>query len=195
VNRSALVHHDPERGAETVAQSVTPSSPSPPQAFRDAFIRTFQDHYPRLLRYLDRLSGDPELAADLAQDTFMRLYRRNALPDKPEAWLITVALNLYRNARSTVSRRSRLLSVARALRVHSDAPAPPAQPADASRQRVRRALDALSQRDRNLLLLRAEGYSYHDIASALGLNEASIGTWLARARQAFSEALEVSDAS
>ena len=46
---------------------------------------------------------------------------------------------------------------------------------------MRRALGSLPERDQQMLLLRAEGYSYHDIASALGLNESSIGTLLARA--------------
>ncbi len=36
-----------------------------------------------------------------------------------------------------------------------------------------------------MLLLRAEGYSYQEIAVALQLNQASVGTLLARARDAF----------
>jgi DNA-directed RNA polymerase specialized sigma24 family protein len=36
-----------------------------------------------------------------------------------------------------------------------------------------------------LLLLRAEGYRYRDIAAALELNESSVGTLLARAKSAF----------
>jgi DNA-directed RNA polymerase specialized sigma24 family protein len=46
----------------------------------------------------------------------------------------------------------------------------------------------LPLRERELLLLRAEGYSYRDIASALELNETSVGTLLARARRRFEEA-------
>jgi RNA polymerase sigma-70 factor (ECF subfamily) len=55
---------------------------------------------------------------------------------------------------------------------------------------VRRALDRMPERDCNLLLLRAEGFSYRDIAAALELNEASIGTLLARAKTAFRENYE-----
>jgi RNA polymerase sigma-70 factor (ECF subfamily) len=51
-------------------------------------------------------------------------------------------------------------------------------------------MDVLPERDRKLLLLQAEGFSYRDIASALGLNEASVGTFLARARRAFRTAYE-----
>jgi len=52
------------------------------------------------------------------------------------------------------------------------------------------------ERERRLLLLRSEGFSYRDIAAALELNEASVGTLLARARTAFREIYkEASDAS
>ena len=140
-----------------------------------------------MYRYLDRLTGDPDLAADLAQDTFIRLYRRGTLPDEPRAWLITVGLNLFRNAKTMRSRRLRLLTVDRGTRSHSDAsvPADAAEESAETRRRVRAALDRLPERERHLLLLRAEGYSYKELAAALELNEASVGVMLARARTGF----------
>jgi RNA polymerase sigma-70 factor, ECF subfamily len=104
--------------------------------------------------------------------------------------LITVAMNLFRNVKSMRARRRRLLTIPRAEAVLSDPPPPPGQAVVAtdSRGRVRAALDRLPERERQMLLLRAEGYSYRDIASALELNEASIGTLLARAKRAFREA-------
>jgi RNA polymerase sigma factor (sigma-70 family) len=168
----------------------------PPEAasFHDHFAALFQVHFPRLYRYLDRLSGEPELAADVAQEAFIKLYRRGSLPDAPEAWLISVAMNLVRNAKSTRSRRSRLPTPARSEGVLSNPAPSPEQAAIAqeSRRRVRSAIDRLPDRERRLLLLRAEGYSYRDMAAALDLNEASIGTLLARARAAFRECYEES---
>lgn len=55
---------------------------------------------------------------------------------------------------------------------------------------VRRALDALAPRERALLLMRAEGYSYRELAVALQLTETSVGTLLARARVAFRKTFE-----
>jgi len=160
--------------------------------FHDQFVDLFDAHFHRLYRYLDRLSGEPELAADLAQEAFIRLYRRGSLPDAPEAWLITVALNLFRNARSSRSRRRRLLTLTRGEGVHSDpAPSPDDAPvAEESRRRVRAALERLAERERRMLLLRAEGYSYRDIAAVLELNEASVGVLLARAQRAFRQTYE-----
>jgi RNA polymerase sigma-70 factor (ECF subfamily) len=48
----------------------------------------------------------------------------------------------------------------------------------------------MPERERSLLLLRAEGYSYRDMAAALDLNEASVGTLLARAKKMFREFYE-----
>lgn len=156
-------------------------------SFDEHFVELFHAHFHRLSRYLDRLSGEPDLASDLAQEAFVRLYRRGSAPDAPGAWLITVATNLFRNARSTRARRVRLLTPARGEALAADPPPAPGHEAemDESRRRVRTALDGLTERDRGLLLLRAEGYSYRDLAAALDLNETSVGTLLARAKRAF----------
>jgi RNA polymerase sigma-70 factor (ECF subfamily) len=172
------------------------SEPKP--TFHHRFVELFDAQFHRLFRYMNRLSGDPELAGDVVQDAFIRLYQRGSLPDVPEAWLITVAMNRFRNEKKTRSRRLRLLSPARAERVLADPPPGPDEQAgtrDAGR-RVRAALDRMPERDRSLLLLRSEGYRYRDIAMALGLNEASVGVLLARARRSFREIYDgESDAS
>ena len=54
--------------------------------------------------------------------------------------------------------------------------------------RVRAALDTLSERDREALLLSAEGLGYDEIAQTLGMAHGSIGTTLARARRRLVEA-------
>jgi RNA polymerase sigma-70 factor (ECF subfamily) len=147
----------------------------------------FTAHFQRLWRFTDRLCGDPDLAADLVQEAFVKLIERGSLPDAPAAWLITVTLNLFRNQRTTRARRGRLLTLARAAEILGDSPPAPDQTAlaDDTRRRVRAALDQLPEREQALLLLQAEGYRYRDIAAALDLNEASVGVLLARARRAF----------
>jgi RNA polymerase sigma-70 factor (ECF subfamily) len=161
-------------------------------SFPEQLASLFGAQFPRLFRFLDRLSGDPDLAADLAQEAFVRLHRRGAMPEAPEAWLVSVALNLFRNSRSTVTRRQRLLAVAGTDAVHQAAAASPdgVLIADEERHRVRAALDRMPERERRMLLLRGEGMSYRDISAALSLNEASVGTLLARARRAFRVAYE-----
>jgi RNA polymerase sigma-70 factor (ECF subfamily) len=160
-------------------------------AFDSQCAWLFHTHSPRLLRYFDRLSGDAELAADLTQETFVRLFRRRTMPEHPEAWLLTVAMNLFRNAQKSRARRLRLLTPERSTHAQSD---PPPDPSDTvgqpERERVRAVLAQLPEISGQLLLLRAEGYSYRELAAALNLNEASVGTLLARAKQAFRAAYE-----
>lgn len=169
-----------------------PESSAAEAAFDAAFTALFEAHFRRLFRYLDRLSGEPDLAADLAQEAYVRLYRRGAMPDVPQAWLVTVALNLFRNARASRSRRRSLVGLVRGELAQADpAPAPDAGLLAAEeRHAVRAALEQLPERDRRLLLLRSEGYSYREIAAALRLHEASVGVFLARARHAFRAACE-----
>ena len=167
-------------------------------SFHQRFSELFDAHFQSVYRYLNRVSGDAELAADIAQETFVKLYQRGSVPDTPAAWLISVAMNLFRNAASTRSRRLKLLTPARGEGALGDAPLAPDEALEASyaRERVRRTLDGMPERDRDLLLLQAEGFHYREIAVALNFNEASVGVLLARARRAFRKAYEESlDAS
>ena len=161
-------------------------------SYHEQFVGLFEAHSRRLFRYLNRLAGDAELAADLVQETFIRLYQRGEPPDAPEAWLISVAMNLFRNASTTQRRRKRLLTVSRSEGAHSDAELRPDHQVllEETSARVRAAVDGMPERDRHLLLLRAEGYSYREIAGALELNEASVGVLLARARRSFRDHYE-----
>ena len=183
------------RGSDDASGSAERSIP--PMTFEARFATLFDQHFAAIFRLLDRLTGEPDVAADLAQETFVRLYRRGAPPDAPDRWLVSVALNLFRNHAGSRRRRGRLLTVVRAEGVHADAaPAPDAALlAEETRERVRHALDQLPARERSLLLLRAEGYSYRDCASALQLNEASVGVLLARAKRAFRDRYEEPNAA
>lgn len=157
------------------------------RSFDDAFEELFHGHFHRLHRVMNRLSGEPELAADLVQEAFIKLYQRRSMPDAPAAWVITVAMNQFRNTRSSLSRRRELLTLTRAEGVHADAEPSPAQSAEAAdeRRRVRQVLDRMPEREQLLLLLQAEGYRYRELAAAIGLNAASVGVLLARAKRAF----------
>ena len=167
-------------------------------SFQDQVSRLFEEHFSRLYRVVARLTGEPELASDVVQEAFVRLVQRGSLPDDPAAWLISVAMNLVRNEKTTRGRRLRLLTPERGAETLADPPPSPdeAMSSEASRLRVREALDRIPERERRLLLLQSEGYRYREIAAALKLNEKSVGVLLARARRMFRESYEEdSDAS
>ena len=157
------------------------------EPFDAAFRRLFEEQFASLFRYLARLSGDADLAADLAQEAFVRLHQRGAIPDDVRAWLGAVACNLFRDERRRSRRRAELLARQPAeLTLATPSPsADVAAVAAEQRRNVRAALDRLRLRDRQMLLLRHEGYSYREVAHALGIAETSVGTMLARATAAF----------
>ena len=160
--------------------------------FDAEFDRLFEQHFAQLFRYLDRSLGDAQLAADLAQETFVRLFDRGEMPDEPIAWLITVAANLLRDDKRRTTRRLRLLASAPADVPHAAAAPDPADAIDQAERRdqVRAALARLAPRDRDALLLRHSGYSYREIALALGITETGVGTVLLRAGASFRKAYQ-----
>jgi RNA polymerase sigma-70 factor (ECF subfamily) len=145
----------------------------------------FEQYYGSLVRMLYRRTGDRDRAEDLAQETFARAVA--APPNNPRPWLFAVALNLVREDGRRAVRQGRRLELLRA----DD---PPSQGPDVDFDRnersatVRAALATLSERDREALLLKAEGFNYDEIASTLGLSKGAIGTTLARARRKLVEA-------
>ena len=157
-----------------------------PPDFEESFRRLFDAQYASLFRYLNRLTGDADLAEDLVQEVFVRLYQRGSLPDDVRGWMAAVAHNLLRDEKRTSKRRLQLiqarpLDIDRRTNVASDQKVL----TEETRRGVRAALDKLSERDRRMLLLRHEGYSYREISKAIGVNETSVGTLLLRASALF----------
>lgn len=151
----------------------------------------YTQYHGSLVRLLYRRTGDAERAEDLAQEVFVRALE--APPQNPRPWLFAVALNLARDDGRAAARRGRRLELLKAEMAGRAAPAPDERfEQDERAALVRAALARLSDADREALLLKAEGFSYQDIASALGLAPGAIGTTLARARrrrvEAFREA-------
>ena len=66
---------------------------------------TFDSYYKPLYRYLVRLCGDVELAADAAQEAFLRLAERPPTNyQNVKAWLYTVGGNYIRDALKVVKK-------------------------------------------------------------------------------------------
>lgn len=153
------------------------------------FEAQFQELYPSLYRYLHRLTGDPDVAEDIAQEAFVRLLRQSLPDDEVRPWLFTVAMNLVRDGARRNDRRQRLLQTAPSL---SSPIAEPDQEVERNERiaGVRRALDTLAPRDQQLLLMREEGFKYEEIAGVVGVAPASVGTLIARALRRFVVALE-----
>jgi len=141
----------------------------------------FAQYHQSLVRMVYRRTGDRARAEDIAQEVFARA--TVAPPRNPRPWLFAVALNLVREQGRTDARRGRILELYRA-EGPGHAPSPDEDLERAEKvDRVREALATLTGRDREALLLKAEGFDYDEIAATLGLAKGAIGTTLARARR------------
>jgi len=145
--------------------------------------RLYAEHHPALYRYLVRLTGDADVAADAAHETFTRLLERPPRDEHPRAWLFTVATNVVRAWSNSRKRRSELLDANAERAAISDAPPAPDAVAEQNQTKraVRAALDTLTEKDRTVLLMREEGFSHKEIAEAVGTTTGSVGTMIARA--------------
>lgn len=150
----------------------------------------FRTYHQPLVRYLTRRLGDRDRAEEIAQETFVRALRQKELQNE-RAWLFAVATNLVRDEarRDTRHRRHLELLTAEARAESVEEPRDELERAE-ERALARKAIDALGERDREALLMKEEGLNYPEIALALGLSEASVGTTLSRARRRLVEAYE-----
>ncbi|PYP42187.1 MAG: hypothetical protein DMD43_03795 [Gemmatimonadetes bacterium] len=146
----------------------------------------FAQYHGSLVRMLYRRTGDPDRAEDIAQEVFARAVA--APPRNPRPWLFAVALNLVREDGRKSVRQGRRLVLYRAEQAEAAAGADEELDRGERIALVRAALDMLSERDREALLLKAEGFNYDDIAATLGLARGAIGTTLCRARRRLVEA-------
>jgi RNA polymerase sigma-70 factor (ECF subfamily) len=151
----------------------------------------FREHHAPLVRYLVRLTGDPDLAADAAQEAFARLVSHPPRDERPRAWLFTVATNVVRATANRANRRRRLLEGGVARAPAADAPERPDEGLERSERRhaVRAALDSLAEKERTVLLMREEGFAHREIAEAVGTTTGSVGTLIARALDKLAERL------
>ena len=165
---------------------------SPPTMTTRSIEELFAEYHPGILRMLIRRTGDRDRAEDLAAETFARAFA--APPNNPRPWLFAVALNLVREDGRRSVRQGRRLELLKAEQTGlTDTPEEELERNERTRT-VRRALEQLTERDRQVLLLQAEGFDYEEIAATTGLAKGAIGTTLARARRRLVEAYRSLDA-
>jgi len=153
----------------------------------------YRETYADLVRFLHRKVWDADQAQDLAQETFVRALDHD--PENPRAFVFTIAANLARDeARAAIRKKKHLTLMAGGAAEAAGASAGGGAAEAAEEQDradvVRRALEQLSERDREVLLLWDAGFDYGEIARQTGLSPGAIGTTLARARRKLVEAYQ-----
>ncbi|WP_146528260.1 RNA polymerase sigma factor [Novipirellula artificiosorum] len=174
-----------------------------------AFEELVRRYEARLVRLMHTIGPSHDLAEDLTQETFLRVYRarkRYEAGAKFSTWLFTIAGNVARNSSRSASRRREVneVDVPRGFETPSNAQMLASTALDASglmpnrlaegderAKIVRTAVLSLSERQRMALMLsRFENMSYAEIAESMELSPKAVKSLLSRARVNLKEALQ-----
>ncbi|NUQ12208.1 MAG: sigma-70 family RNA polymerase sigma factor [Gemmatimonadaceae bacterium] len=157
---------------------------------RDAARSLYDAHVRRVHRLVFRLCGDEEMARDLVQDTFIRVFDRlssfrgeSAFATWVHRIAVTVTLNGLRKER-------RFRRGADDLDVASELPAPSDTVDPDLRARLRAAIEDLPPGSRASVILHdIEGYTHAEIGEMLGIAEGTSKARLFDARNRLRKAL------
>lgn len=166
------------------------------QGRQKAFGVLVQRYERRLLRVIARFIRDPDLAEDLAQETFLRVYEKLDQFDTSRRfgpWLFRVGVNLTldhlrkKKRRGWIGLFSEHTCGNEETRSYDPGQADPRIAAD-EQQEVRRVLEDIPEKYRTVLVLRdLENFSTSEIAAILNRKEATVRWRLAEARSKFEE--------
>jgi RNA polymerase sigma-70 factor (ECF subfamily) len=151
----------------------------------------FANHHNEIFAYLVRMVRDPELAADLTQDAFVKAYRAYDSLEKPEnarAWLYQIA---HRVALDHIRRQKIVRFLPWTGEARGAAPSTERLVMDAHLSGdLQRALDRIPERQRAALLL-AELHDLTglELAATLGVSHVAARALLTRARESLRQAL------
>lgn len=144
--------------------------------------RLFEAHFDELCRFAARYVGDIDLARDLVQDAYFRVWRgRSMRPLVPT--MRTYLFTIVRNAAVDDLRHRRIVRRAHAACeplpwVDLETEVLAAETAE----QIGRAIDGLPARQREVLRLRwRDGLSYQEVAAQLGVSEKTVGNHVSRA--------------
>lgn len=150
-------------------------------------LASFQEHYDDLLQFLTRRMSDRQRAADVAQETYLKLVKieQQAIPVlHARSFIFRVAGNLAIDA---LRREQRIAANHQTSEAAGElpCPAPPPEAALLASERLQmldQALLELSSNARQALLLnRVEGLTQAQIARRLGVSESMVAKYIGQA--------------
>ncbi|MGE0625912.1 MAG: sigma-70 family RNA polymerase sigma factor [Pseudomonadales bacterium] len=157
----------------------------------DAFRRLLVNHLDAIHSYLYRMTGSTADAEDLAQETFLRVWRKASTFEpgrvKVTTWIHTIAHNLCIDA----FRRNKVTHAEEDVTLADDTADPERLASDGQLAALmERAIAALPGNQRSAILLcQVQGFSNAQAARILGMNVRALESQLARARRTLRQAL------
>jgi RNA polymerase sigma-70 factor (ECF subfamily) len=158
------------------------------------FEKIFHEHHAMVYRVAYRMTGSSADAEDVLQTLFLRLLRRDMLPDierNPKAYLHRAAINI---ALDIVKQKSRHVSPEDFEMQLEDGGAQPDRQHESSQIQdwLREALVELNPKAAEIFVLRhVEGYDNTEIAKMLGTSRGTVAVLLFRARARLKKSIRI----
>lgn len=176
-------------GTETIVDIMSDQRATAAAKVKIEFDEAFTLHHRTVFRTARSVVRDPGLAEDVTQEVFLRLYKNmDSILDEEmlRPWLIRVALNVAKNTvRGNIRANTREENYVKESGDEGIYSIENQYEEQAEINEIHRALGKIKEPLRSCLILKQQGLSYKEIAGSLSLNESSIGTYVARARQEF----------
>jgi RNA polymerase sigma-70 factor (ECF subfamily) len=162
------------------------------QGDRQAAKTLYDAHARRVHRLVYRICGDEEMARDLTQDTFVRVFQKLSTFRGDAAiatWIHRIAVSVALNA---IRKERRFKRTSDDLDVANELPAPPNAVEPDLRARLASAISALPESCRvSVILHDIEGYTHAEIGQMLGIAEGTSKARLFDARTRLRKALSM----
>ena len=157
------------------------------QRLEETVVELYATMRPPLLGYAYHVVGSTGEAEDLVQNAFLKLFdqlKRDAKIQNLRSWLYRVVHNLAIDHARKKGVHESLNAEWLSQRVRSDSSGS-AEDDLIRQQRIALSLKSLNERERQCLMLRAEGLTYAEIGDVLGVSAKAVSVYLARGLKKF----------
>jgi len=172
---------------------------------QEAFAQIVKNHQRMVFNVAYRFLGSYEEAEELTQEVFLRVYkflRRFEGKSSLRTWIYKITVNSALNRQQWLKRRKHYHQVSldnpepdTDMTLENKIPGTGGNPESTAlnlelQEKIQGCLDKLPKRLRIAIILRdVEGLSYYEISEALGINQGTVKSRIARARSAVKDAL------
>ncbi|MGK7377332.1 RNA polymerase sigma factor SigX [Planococcus sp. 1R117A] len=154
----------------------------------DTFQNLFKQHYSLVVRKALVIVKEQAIAEDIAQEVFVKLYHTDRKTiENIHGWLTKVTVNTAYNHIRTEKRHHARKDKQKIYENSASGSVEERYMELEDINEVQKILMKLSERDRDILIMKFSGYSYEEIAKDKGVEKISIGTLLARAKKRFKD--------
>jgi RNA polymerase sigma factor (sigma-70 family) len=156
---------------------------------KHTFDELYKKYYQRVHNHISYMSGNVQIAEDIAQEAFIKLLNCKYEIEYPGAWLCKIATNqalsLIKSEKSAQDKNERIFSYMISDEINEIFETENTIIRNEEITKVRSVLAKLKKEQRDCVMLKYSGYSYDEIEKLTGIPKSNIGQHIARGKDKF----------